>query len=1045
MYLFSIIIFKRLYPSAILCFLWFSFIPIAVECQVVTYNWLNTAPNGNLSGFEPRWLGPEGGPCGGSGCSNFPNATPGIIRFNNNNNVLMVNNTTNERFMRGLVFAPGNTITRTITGDAGFRIIFPEADPFVRNESSANHVIDNPILANFETVNLRFQAHNGSLSFLKPITYNISRTLFIEGLGGLFTNRWVLLGGVISGPVGLEVTEFGIARLNALHTYTGTTLIRNGEILLLNEGDIVSSTITVGSDENQNRRAAFYLGSDTENKNFTRDLTIVQGDLNTRVLGSLHSNGTNTMSGNIALLSSNPTIIEVENTEATMVVSGVISGSSNINKRGQGTLALTNENTHTGELRATVGAISIGNGGSTGSIASSPIVVTSNLIFNRGNNFSVSSIITGSGTITKLGGAVTALTGNSTFDGNLIIQSGNITIGNGATSGSLNANTIVNNGSITFNRADDIEVASTISGTGSMRKEGAGKLSLSGDLTYTGTTFLIGGILQLNKPGGNTLPESNSLFFGSNGTLQVSTDQTFNSVNLGNGTIIVDSGVTLTINGTLTLSSSYSLQGEGTIIANGLIDLLAGNYSFPPSDFNLNNGTPNTINSLRISGSGTRILQKDLALDGGLNCATGTFNLNGNTITLNNGSVSRTSGNIDATVENSKIIFNNNTDRALLSGLFTGVIANFSKTGVGNLDLLESIEITETLEIEAGNINTGASFEVLLGPAAALIENNGFINGRVSTLRNFVSGEVNSFGNIGFTINSLENLGSTSVTRVTGSILPGEDGTSIARYFLVQPSNNSNLNAAVQFIYNDSDIPVGFDLNSIELFKRPIAGDATDWINLNNPIRDLASKTISVSGIPNFSIVTAATPNFSSTSLLPVELVTFSGSKRENAAILHWKTASEVNNFGFEVERGTDALNFEWIGFVPGNGTSSILNSYSFKDKEINSDQTFYRLRQVDFNGEYEYSPTILVQDTERRLRFNVADNKSFWRLEIYIPEQENITINLLDVRGKYLKREMVIHGGGRQYVNLAKPETNGVYLIELQSKWGREVIKVAN
>ena len=94
---------------------------------------------------------------------------------------------------------------------------------------------------------------------------------------------------------------------------------------------------------------------------------------------------------------------------------------------------------------------------------------------------------------------------------------------------------------------------------------------------------------------------------------------------------------------------------------------------------------------------------------------------------------------------------------------------------------------------------------------------------------------------------------------------------------------------------------------------------------------------------------------------LPVELVSF-GSEILNSGLvsLLWSTASEVNNKGFEVEKSLDASNFEMIGFVPGSGTINDFRVYEFTDFNF-TDQAYYRLKQVDFDGQFEYGPTILA------------------------------------------------------------------------------------
>lgn len=94
--------------------------------------------------------------------------------------------------------------------------------------------------------------------------------------------------------------------------------------------------------------------------------------------------------------------------------------------------------------------------------------------------------------------------------------------------------------------------------------------------------------------------------------------------------------------------------------------------------------------------------------------------------------------------------------------------------------------------------------------------------------------------------------------------------------------------------------------------------------------------------------------------ITPVELTSLSGESVRNSALLTWSTATETNNRGFEVERKTDN---EWnkISFIEGKGNTAQMNSYSFTDKNLKNGKYTYRLKQVDYDGSYEYSPAIEV------------------------------------------------------------------------------------
>lgn len=108
--------------------------------------------------------------------------------------------------------------------------------------------------------------------------------------------------------------------------------------------------------------------------------------------------------------------------------------------------------------------------------------------------------------------------------------------------------------------------------------------------------------------------------------------------------------------------------------------------------------------------------------------------------------------------------------------------------------------------------------------------------------------------------------------------------------------------------------------------------------------------------------------------IVPVELTSFSASVNNNEIYLQWKTATELNNSGFEIERKSLQSGWSKIGFVPGCGTTTIPREYSFADKLLNEGKYSYRLKQIDLNGSYEYSNAIEV-DYNSISGFKLAQN----------------------------------------------------------------------
>lgn len=141
-------------------------------------------------------------------------------------------------------------------------------------------------------------------------------------------------------------------------------------------------------------------------------------------------------------------------------------------------------------------------------------------------------------------------------------------------------------------------------------------------------------------------------------------------------------------------------------------------------------------------------------------------------------------------------------------------------------------------------------------------------------------------------------------------------------------------------------------------------------------------------------------------SMIPVEFSSFSATANENSVTLNWSTATETNNSGFSIERKTP-LDERWIevGFVPGFGSTTERKSYSFTDVNLSMGAYSYRLKQIDFDGTYEYSNEVFAE---------VSAPKNFMLLQNYpnpfnpsttikfsIPEMSNVSIEIYNVIGE--------------------------------------------
>jgi hypothetical protein len=146
---------------------------------------------------------------------------------------------------------------------------------------------------------------------------------------------------------------------------------------------------------------------------------------------------------------------------------------------------------------------------------------------------------------------------------------------------------------------------------------------------------------------------------------------------------------------------------------------------------------------------------------------------------------------------------------------------------------------------------------------------------------------------------------------------------------------------------------------------------------------------------------------------LPVELISFSSSINQGDVTLNWNTASETNNSGFEIERSDvkDGTANDWrkISFVQGNGTNSSPKHYEFTDRNLSSGKYKYRLKQIDFNGNFEYfnlSGEVVIGIPDR---FFLSQNypnpfNPVTSIAYGIPEAGDVKLQVFDMNGREIK-----------------------------------------
>ncbi len=139
------------------------------------------------------------------------------------------------------------------------------------------------------------------------------------------------------------------------------------------------------------------------------------------------------------------------------------------------------------------------------------------------------------------------------------------------------------------------------------------------------------------------------------------------------------------------------------------------------------------------------------------------------------------------------------------------------------------------------------------------------------------------------------------------------------------------------------------------------------------------------------------------TGMLPVELVAFTATLDGTSAHLAWSTASETNNAGFDVEHRSGADSFRAVGFVPGHGTKLETSSYAQTVTGLAPGTHLFRLRQVDFDGAFEYSPEVELTLEADGLALALVGLPASEALRgtLIVPNAGSARVTLYDVLGR--------------------------------------------
>ncbi len=579
-------------------------------------------------------------------------------------------------------------------------------------------------------------------------------------------------------------------------------------------------------------------------------------------------------------------------------------------------------------------------------------------------------------------------------------------------------------------------------GSANVTLNNANTISISGNLVLsasnvnyvlTGTTLQFIGAAQTNIPSFGTT--YNNLTFSGSGEKSFAA-----AVTMANSS-------TLTLSGTADLNNTVNNVRVGT--TSGTIARSGGslrNAPLFPTSLNLSYFSGATtgpevptsatiLNNVVISsGAGNNVIlaaSTTPTINGNVSLASGNLDINSASSLTVNGLLNSSGGFVKGGTSSNLIIGGNsglNASIPFASGfeLLNNLTVNRSGSA-STLTLGSNLTVNTNVNFGSSStcrINTGAN-TLTLSPSATITgeTNAKYVQGNLATTRtinNNLTGE--TFGGMGVAISECNNCGMGDVQMIRrsgpGSFATGLGNQSINRVWRISPASQPTtpVNLTLSWLSADDNYvsPVG----NINVFKSTDLG--TTWNRVWCVPTAFTARTITLQ-TSSFSDWTIGDDN----NPLPVTLGNFTGKRVASTNQLIWNTLSEINNKGFEIERSINGTDFQKVGFVEGNGTTNKAQNYIFTD--LFGADAYYRLKQVDIDGKFEYSKTIFIGGTVSAINLSVYPNPTTEYVNLEGIEEGSI-VTIYNLQGIVVLETTF----NNQPINV-KELSNGMYTLQVE------------
>ncbi len=397
---------------------------------------------------------------------------------------------------------------------------------------------------------------------------------------------------------------------------------------------------------------------------------------------------------------------------------------------------------------------------------------------------------------------------------------------------------------------------------------------------------------------------------------------------------------------------------------------------------------------------------------------------------------------------------NNSTNLATIAGnsptIFYQLTLNKSSNDVEleqDISIIKRLELTNnSLVLDNNNLSLQTNASIANADQQRYLKTTG--SGRV--IQEVANGSSKNYpvGNGSYTPLTIENNGTTDEFGVrvqnqlysngtTGNVITSD---AVNRSWVIDEKITGGSVLDLTFSWNNGEELANFDRNNCFV----TAFQAGTWQSYSNQIATgINPYQATIANITDLSVFGIASDG----GVLPVELLYFTGEKINEGTLLSWETATELNNKGFEVQvNRSSSLGLEWetLDFINGNGTTQTPQQYQYLDTQSEIGINYYRLKQMDFDGNFIYSDILPIEyDNENALAFSVFPNPT----TNYLTIEANTKIRMLqgieiyNINGQ-LVRQLKVDNKTRISFDL-NDLPNGTYIIRINNQVNKRIIKI--